>query len=159
MINNLNILLPEIFLAICIMTILMIGVFNKNSYNLVTKLSLIIILLTTFILFNKEIYTIKIFSEIFISNPFTTFIKILLLVAGFFVLNSSQQFIKDNKIDKFEYPIIILISILGMFFMVSSNDLIIFYLGLELQSLSLYILSAIDRDNTRSTEALSLDKK
>ena len=153
MINNLNILLPEIFLAISIMTILMVGVFNKNSYNLVTKLSLFIILLTIFILFNKEIHTIKIFSEIFISNPFTTFIKILLLVAGFFVLNSSQQFIKDNNINKFEYPIIILISILGMFFMVSSNDLIIFYLGLELQSLSLYILSAIDRDNTRSTEA------
>ena len=153
MINNLNILLPEIFLAISIMATLMVGVFNKNSYNLVTKLSLVIILLTIFILFNKEIYTIKVFSEIFISNPFTTFIKILLLVAGFFVLNSSQQFIKDNNIDKFEYPIIILISILGMFFMVSSNDLIIFYLGLELQSLSLYILSAIDRDNTRSTEA------
>ena len=153
MINNLNILLPEIFLAISIMTILMVGVFNKNSYNLVTKLSLFIILLTIFILFNQEIYSIKIFSEIFISNPFTTFIKILLLVAGFFVLNSSQQFIKDNNINKFEYPIIILISILGMFFMVSSNDLIIFYLGLELQSLSLYILSAIDRDNTRSTEA------
>ena len=153
MINNLNILLPEIFLAISIMTILMVGVFNKNSYNLVTKLSLFVILLTIFILFNQEIYSIKIFSEIFISNPFTTFIKILLLVAGFFVLNSSQQFIKDNNINKFEYPIIILISILGMFFMVSSNDLIIFYLGLELQSLSLYILSAIDRDNTRSTEA------
>ena len=153
MINNLNILLPEIFLAISIMTILMVGVFNKDSYNLVTKLSLVIILLTIFILYNKEIYTIKVFSEIFISNPFTTFIKILLLVAGFFVLNSSQQFIKDNNINKFEYPIIILISILGMFFMVSSNDLIIFYLGLELQSLSLYILSAIDRDNTRSTEA------
>ena len=153
MINNLNILLPEIFLAISIMTILMVGVFNKNSYNLVTKLSLFVILLTIFILFNQEIYSIKIFSEIFISNPFTTFIKILLLVAGFFVLNSSQQFIKDNNINKFEYPIIILISILGMFFMVSSNDLIIFYLGLELQSLSLYILSAIDRDNIRSTEA------
>ena len=77
MINNLNILLPEIFLAISIMTILMVGVFNKNSYNLVTKLSLFIILLTIFILFNQEIYSIKIFSEIFISNPFTTFIKIL----------------------------------------------------------------------------------
>ena len=122
MINNLNILLPEIFLATSTMAILMIGVFNKNSYNLVTKLSLIIILSTTFILFHKEIYTIKIFSEMFISNPFTIFIKILLLVAGFFVLNSSQQFIKDNKIDKFEYPIIVLISILGMFFMVSSNN-------------------------------------
>ena len=76
MINNLNILLPEIFLAISIMTILMVGVFNKNSYNLVTKLSLFIILLTIFILFNKEIYSIKIFSETFVSNPFTQSIVI-----------------------------------------------------------------------------------
>ena len=71
-----------------------------------------------------------------------------------FVLNSSKKFIIENNLDKFEYPVIILLSILGMFFMVkASNDLILFYLGLELQSLSLYILAAIDRDNLRSTES------
>ena len=70
-----------------------------------------------------------------------------------FVLNSSKKFIIENNLDKFEYPVIILLSILGMFFMVGSNDLILFYLGLELQSLSLYILAAIDRDNLRSTES------
>ena len=74
-------------------------------------------------------------------------------MSSFFVLNSSKKFIIDNKLDKFEYPIIVLLSILGMFFMVSSNDLILFYLGLELQSLSLYILASIDRDNLRSTES------
>ena len=153
MIDNFNILLPEIFLTLSILTVLMIGVFTKNSFNLVSKLSLIIILLSIFILLNNETSSIKVFSESFIRNAFTTFIKILILISSFFVLNSSQQFIKDNKIDKFEYPIIILLSILGMFFMVSSNDLIIFYLGLELQSLSLYILAAIDRDNLRSTES------
>ena len=68
-------------------------------------------------------------------------------------MNSSKNFIVDNKLDKFEYPIIILLSILGMFFMVSANDLILFYLGLELQSLALYILASIDRDNLRSTES------
>ena len=153
MIDNFNILLPEIFLTLSILTVLMIGVFTKNSFNLVSKLSLIIILLSIFILLSSDTSSIKVFSESFIRNAFTTFIKILILISSFFVLNSSQQFIKDNKIDKFEYPIIILLSILGMFFMVSSNDLIIFYLGLELQSLSLYILAAIDRDNLRSTES------
>ena len=78
---------------------------------------------------------------------FQIIFKILILVSSFFVLNSSKNFIMDNKLDKFEYPIIILLSILGMFFMVSANDLILFYLGLELQSLSLYILASIDRDN------------
>ena len=64
-----------------------------------------------------------------------------------------KKYLIDIKNDKFEYPIIVLFSILGMFVMVSSNDLIVFYLGLELQSLSLYILSSIDRDNPRSSEA------
>ena len=77
----------------------------------------------------------------------------MILIASLFVLNTSKVFIIDNKIGKFEYPIIILLSILGMFFMVSSNDIILFYLGLELQSLSLYILASIDRDNLRSSES------
>jgi len=153
MINNLNILFPEIFLAISIFFILMIGVFVKNSYNIVTKLSLLAIIATLVILLNNDLTPIKIFSNTFIHDPFANFIKILILVSSFFVLSSSQVFIKDNAIAKFEYPILILISILGMFFMVSSNDLILFYLGLELQSLSLYILAAFDRDNIKSTES------
>ena len=64
-----------------------------------------------------------------------------------------KKFILDKNLGKFEYPIIILLSILGMFFMVSSNDIILFYLGLELQSLSLYILASIDRDNLKSSES------
>ena len=93
------------------------------------------------------------FLDSFIKEPFSNFFKILILVSSLFVLNSSEKFINDNKLNKFEYPIIILLSILGMFFMLSTNDLILFYLGLELQSLSLYILAAIDRDNLRSSEA------
>ena len=89
----------------------------------------------------------------FVRDEFSNFFKILILISSLFVLNSSKNFIIYNKLNKFEYPIIILISILGMFFMVSSNDLILFYLGLELQSLALYILAAIDRDNLRSSES------
>jgi NADH-quinone oxidoreductase subunit N len=86
-------------------------------------------------------------------DSFSNFFKILILISSLFVLNASKHFIIDNKLAKFEYPIIVLLSILGMFFMVSSNDIILFYLGLELQSLSLYILAAIDRDNLRSSES------
>ena len=95
----------------------------------------------------------KIFLDSFIRDPFSNYFKILILIASLFVLNSSKNFVIENELDKFEYPIIILLSILGMFFMVSSNDLILFYLGLELQSLSLYILASIDRNNLRSTES------
>ena len=65
----------------------------------------------------------------------------------------SKKYLIDIKNDKFEYPIIILLSILGMFIMIGANDLIVFYLGLELQSLALYILASIDRDNSKSAEA------
>ena len=153
MINNLNILLPEIFLSLSIFASLMLGVFIKKSYNLITQISSLILIISVFILYNDGNEAAKIFSDSFISNSFTDFFKILILISSFFVLNFSQAYIKENKIAKFEYPIIILISILGMFFMISSNDLILFYLGLELQSLSLYILAAIDRDNLKSTEA------
>jgi NADH-quinone oxidoreductase subunit N len=79
--------------------------------------------------------------------------KVLTLLFCLFVLLSSKDYIKSNSIDKIEYPIIILASTLGMILMISSYDLIIFYLGLELQSLCLYILASFKRDDERSTEA------
>ena len=153
MINNLNILLPEIFLTISIFSALMIGVFIKNSFNLIFNLSSIIILVTIAIIFNNPNSSEKIFLDSFSRDAYSNFFKILILISSLFVLNSSKAFIIDSKLGKFEYPIIILLSILGMFFMVSSNDIILFYLGLELQSLSLYILASIDRDNLRSSES------
>ena len=153
MINNLNILFPEIFLALSIFSILMLGVFIKKSFNLIFNLSLVIMIITIAIIFNSSNVTEKIFLDSFVRDEFSNFFKILILISSLFVLNASKNYIIDNKLNKFEYPIIILISILGMFFMVSSNDLILFYLGLELQSLSLYILAAIDRDNLRSSES------
>ncbi len=153
MVNSLNILIPEIFLSLSILIILMLGVFLKNSFNLITKISLIIIISTLILLINADTTVSKLFLESFIQDPFSNFMKILILISSFFVISASQNFLKDNKIAKFEYPVLILLSILGMFFMVSSNDLILFYLGLELQSLALYILAAFDRDNIKSTES------
>ena len=153
MMNNINIMLPEIFLSLSIFSILMIGVFIKKSFNLIFNLTSLIIIATITIILTNPNNEEKIFSDSFTRDAFSNYFKILILVSSLFVLNSSKIFIVDNKLDKFEYPIIILLSILGMFFMVSSNDLILFYLGLELQSLSLYILASIDRDNLRSTES------
>ncbi|MBD1150406.1 NADH-quinone oxidoreductase subunit NuoN [Pelagibacterales bacterium SAG-MED29] len=151
--NNLNILLPEIFLSLSIFSILMLGVFIKKSFNIVFNLTSLILILTIAIILNNPNNEVKIFLDSFIRDSFSNYFKILILISSLFVLNSSKNFITENNLDKFEYPIIILLSILGMFFMVSSNDLILFYLGLELQSLSLYILASIDRDNLRSSES------
>ena len=144
---------PEIFLSLSIFSVLMIGVFIKKSFNLIFNLTSLIIIATITIILTNPNNEEKIFLDSFTRDAFSNYFKILILVSSLFVLNSSKIFIVDNKLDKFEYPIIILLSILGMFFMVSSNDLILFYLGLELQSLSLYILASIDRDNLRSTES------
>ncbi len=153
MTNNLSIMIPEIFLSLSIFSILMIGVYIKNSFNLIFNLTSLIIVITVSLILTSSNNVEKIFLESFTRDAFSNYFKILILLSSLFVLNSSKNFIIDNKLNKFEYPIIILLSILGMFFMVSANDLILFYLGLELQSLSLYILASIDRDNLRSTEA------
>mgnify|MGYP003311628409 FL=1 len=79
--------------------------------------------------------------------------KILLILSGIFVMLSSSKYIQISKISKIEYPILILCSILGMMVMISSNDLIVFYMGLELQSLALYVLASFNRDNLLSTES------
>ena len=149
----LKFLIPEIFLSLSTFTLLMVGVFLKKSFEIVYRLSILVIFLLFLILLTGDKENTKVFNESFLIDEFSLYSKVLILISAFFILLISKRYIADIKNDKFEYPIIILLSILGMFIMVSSNDLILFYLGLELQSLSLYILASIDRDNIKSSEA------
>ncbi len=151
--ENLNLILPEISLFIGICSALMVGVFFKNSFSIVVKISILVLLGITYLILIDWGGEPKIFLGSFINDKFSDYFKILILISSIFIFFSSNQFIKDQKLNKFEYPIIIMFSVLGMFFMLSANDLILFYLGLELQSLALYVLAAIDRDNTISSEA------
>ena len=91
MINNLNILLPELFLTLSIFSILMIGVFIKNSFNIIFNLSSLIIIITIAIILNSSNDVEKIFLESFIRDAFSNFFKILILTASLFVLNSSKN--------------------------------------------------------------------
>ena len=149
----LKFLIPEIFLSLSTFTLLMVGVFLKKSFEIVYRLSILVIFLLFLILLTGDKENTKVFNESFLIDEFSLYSKVLILISAFFILLISKRYITDIKNDKFEYPIIILLSILGMFIMVSSNDLILFYLGLELQSLSLYIFASIDRDNIKSSEA------
>ena len=151
--ENINIFLPEIFLTVSILITLMIGVFYKNSYVLVTSIIYGIVIALLLIIINSFNDSFKLFTNSFVSNSFTNFFKVLILVGTFFVLIITQNFIKETKINYFEYSLVLLLSVLGMFIMISANDLILFYLGLELQSLSLYILASLDRDNLKSNES------
>ena len=152
--DQLNFIIPELFLTSSIMILLMIGVFYKNSFNLIYKLSVIILLATFILLFNHSIDTsTRLFNNSYTIDYFSLFMKVLTLIACIFVMLSSFDYIKLIGINKIEYPILILSATLGMMIMISSYDLIVFYMGLELQSLSLYVLASFNRDNYRSSEA------
>jgi len=144
---------PELFLSFSIMALLMIGVFFKKSYKLVNFLTIISLVFATALVLNQYSVTTKIFNNSYIIDDFSILMKTITLLFCVFILFSSAEYIKINNIDKIEYPIIILASVLGMILMISSYDLIIFYLGLELQSLSLYILASFKKENEKSTEA------
>ena len=135
------------------MALLMVGVFLKNAFKLVNLLTIIILFFTAALVLNQSSETIKIFDESYIIDNLSKFMKVLTLLFSSFILITSKEYVKINKIDRIEYPIIILAATLGMILMISSHDLIVFYLGLELQSLSLYILAAFKTDNEKSTEA------
>ena len=146
-------ILPELFLSIAIMFLLMLGVFIKKSFKLVSLLTILSLIFAVALVLNQPNEIIKIFNGSYIIDKLSIFMKVLTLLFCVFVLLLSKDYIKNNSIDKIEYPIIILASTLGMILMISSYDLIVFYLGLELQSLCLYILASFKRDDERSTEA------
>jgi len=146
-------ILPELFLSITMMFLLMLGVFIKKSFKLVNLLTILSLIFAIALILNQPNEIIKIFNESYIIDKLSIFTKVLTLLFCIFVLLLSKDYIKSNSIDKIEYPIIILASTLGMILMISSYDLIIFYLGLELQSLCLYILASFKRDDEQSTEA------
>ena len=153
--ENLELVLPEIFLSISIMFLLILGVFKKNSSKLIQTISLIVLLITTMITFNETLSIEKmlLFNNSIIVDYLSSFMKIITLISAFFVLLISSSYLSIFKILKIEYPILILSSVLGMMIMISSNDLIVFYMGLELQSLSLYVLATFNRDQLKSSEA------
>ena len=135
---NLNLITPEIFISVSIMTLLMIGVFLKKSEKIVYNLSILtLIVLLTLCINIFQLPNNSIFSDSYQIDKLSSFMKIIMILSGIFVLLSSSEYLNLNKLFKIEYPILFLSSILGMMVMISSNDLIVFYIGLELQSLSL----------------------
>ena len=153
--ENLNLVLPEIFISLSIMFLLVLGVFKKDSSKIIFNFSLFAILITTTITINETFSITRetLFNESVVIDRMSSLMKIITLVGGFLVLIISSSYLKTFKIYNIEYPILILSSILGMMVMISSNDLIIFYMGLELQSLALYVLATYNRDQLKSSEA------
>ena len=153
--NNINLILPEIFISLSIMFLLVLGVFKKNSSKLVYNITLLVFLFSIIITLNEtySIDRITLFNDSIVIDYMSSLMKIITLVSAFFVLVISPSYLKTFKIFKIEYPVLILSSVLGMMVMISSNDLMVFYMGLELQSLALYVLATFNRDQLKSSEA------
>ena len=144
---------PELILALGAMALLMIGVFSgERASSTVTGLAVAVLIgAAAWMLFFTS--DGEAFGGSFVSDPFARFMKMLSLIGSVVTLIMSVGFAKAERFDKFEYPVLIMLCTLGMMLMISANDMIALYLGLELQSLAIYVLAAINRDSLRSTEA------
>ncbi len=111
--ENLDLILPEIFISIAIMFFLLIGVFKKNSSSLIYNLSTITLVVLLALIYNLNLTTdTSLFNESYKIDKLSTFMKFLLFGSGIFVMLTSSKYIQISKINKIEYPVLILSSIL-----------------------------------------------
>ena len=147
-------LVPEVSLSILAICSLMYGLFSKKNAFIKTTnfatLSLLIVAVLIYFDFNT---TFASFDNYFLNNSFTKFFKILTAIGAAASLVISKNYFIDSKINKFEIPTLLLFSTLGMMLMISAKDLMIMYLAIELQSLSLYVVAAIKRNSLESAES------
>lgn len=147
-------LAPELFLAVVAMGLLVIGVTTPlGRLRQMTVIACVALLGALAILLFVEVDQGSAFGGSFAADAFSTLGRVFLYVGAIISLLISVLFLDREKIGRFEYPILILLSVIGMGLMVSAQDLIAVYLGIELQSLALYILAAFNRNSRRSTEA------
>lgn len=153
--NDFMPVLPEIILAFLAITALMLGVFYKgDTFKLVTLFAGISLVCVGVVAIvgstgQKEFA----FNDLLVVDSFGLFMKLLILIGGVASLSMAGPYLRFYKLDKFEFPVLVMLAIVGMMIMVSAGGLLTLYLGLELQSLALYVLASINRDRYRSTEA------
>ncbi len=145
--------LPELLLVVGALAMILFGAFvGEKTTPVVTGVALALLIVAaameTWVTGNGAT-----FGGAFISDPFSRMMKVITLIASALAIAMSVGFMRRERFDRFEYPILILLATTGMMMMISANDMIALYLGLELQSLALYVVAAFNRDSTRSTEA------
>ena len=144
---------PEIVMAVSALALLMLGVFRtRDSTTLITWITVAVMAVAAGLAI-RGTHDYQTFNHLFVINGFTIFAKVLTLLGAGLTLLLINDWAHDEKIARFELPILVLFATLGMMLMISANDLISLYVGLELQSLSLYVLAAFHRDSQRATEA------
>ena len=148
--------LPEIIMAVGAMALLMQGAFSTDDTEtgqLASWLAIGIILIAGVAIVIQPASATSLFEDAFVVDRFTRFMKLLVLAGSAGALLLAMDQFGRAKLMRFEYPVLVLLATVGMMMMVSANDLIALYIGLELQSLALYVVAAFRRDSVRSSEA------
>lgn len=151
---DISIILPEVILAVSAMALLMLGTYGGGD-----KQAVLINWLVAGLLFVLGLWIMldpsegEAFNGAFIADGFAQYTKVLMLWSAAIILVLARDFLQKRELLKFEFPILIALSVVGMMIMVSAGDLMSLYMGLELQSLSLYVVAAFRRDSLKSTEA------
>ena len=152
---TLALIAPELALAIGAMVLLMVGVFVREGATGIVTAGTAVLLFAALLLVQVTAPETAqtAFGGSLIIDPFARFLKSLTLVGSIAALFMSITWMQTARINRFEFPVLIILATLGMLIMISANDLIAVYMGIELQSLALYVIAAIQRDSTKATEA------
>ncbi len=147
-------LLPEIFMALCAMGLLIVGVTQGNvSTRVICWASVIVCVVSIMLLLGLDWSRMAALNNMFVFDEYAGFVKLLILIGMIAALALSVRYIIQEGMERFEYPVLILLAGVGMMMMVSANNMLSLYMALELQSLSLYVLAAFQRNSARSSEA------
>ena len=153
---DLNVILPEIVLSLFAILALLGAVYtskDKTGSLLVWLTAGLMVLLAIWIGMTGTGETRIAFNGLFIEDGFARFAKVTILLSAAAVLAMSEAYMKSRGLLRFEYPVLVALSVVGMMMMVSAGDLMSLYMGLELQSLALYVVASLRRDSLKSTEA------
>jgi NADH-quinone oxidoreductase subunit N len=146
-------LYPEILLVLGAMALLMLGVFRGDRSTGAVNGFAVLLLLAAGVLVCLQDGTTHAFNGSFVSDAFARFLKVVALIGSAVTIVLATEFLSAPQRQRYEFAILIVLATAGMMMLISAADLIALYLGLELMSLSLYVIAALDRDNVKSTEA------
>ena len=155
MTSDFQTVLPEVIIALYAMGALLFGVYtgkDKTASLLVWTTSGLFALMALWIGAGGD-GARSAFGGMFIDDPFARFAKVTILLSAAAVLAMSRDYMQRRDLLRFEYPVLVALATVGMMMMVSAGDLMALYMGLELQSLALYVIASLRRDSVKSTEA------
>jgi len=144
---------PEMLLAVGALALLLVGVLMKRERSVTITYMAIVLLVAAAALLIFNPVDGAMFNGSFVMDAFARYMKLLVVGGSAFALLLALPSAQQDGIAKFEYPVLVLLASVGMMMMVSSNDLMTLYVGIELQSLALYVLAAMKRDSAKATEA------